>query len=499
MIISSSDASRVIQKALNSIADTGGKVFIRRGNYTIKSKISLPNTVAWGEDKMIQLIGDNAVLTGDVNLADNMIELNAVNKVNYSYRISGLHIYPSSKSPNYYGIFINNVLNMYIDHVTLGWEGLKITNSDIIYLSDLYIVDTSNEGIYLDHSGFVKGVNLILDNVGGYGGYAGYNGLHIANSIRVDLSNFWLFGQKGNYGGQEHGLYINGIGQCNFVNFEIDGFKKRALKVVKGSRLTFCNFYIHNMDEIGLELATDVGDIMYVTVSNFVIEPDWGLSNKGVGLWSSNGHSVCEVCFSNGVIRNFADGYGISLGDDGSSGAVCKRINVNNVIFENLNYGIDEAYHSDYNLFTNNQFINVTNPIASVGLRTRIKDNLGYDTENFKAPNLSITIGLNNVYGPARTVRSRSKVITFPRVKITWGGTFGTGETVTVKVEAVYSDETSAYTECPATSTGSFWLTDDNIYPLISDGKDIISLNIYAKTNHSTTNVTVTVDVYGKA
>jgi hypothetical protein len=128
-----------------------------------------------------------------------------------------------------------------------------------------------------------------------------------------------------------------------------------------------------------------------------------------------------------------------------------------------------------------------------------VKDNYGFDVESFKSAGLSISIGVNGAYGSAKEIFSRSGVITYPRVKITWGGTFGTGETVTVKVEAVYSDNTTAYVEKSATSTGSLWLTDDDILSLITQGKDIVKLNVYAKSSAASTSVTVTVDAYGKA
>jgi hypothetical protein len=131
--------------------------------------------------------------------------------------------------------------------------------------------------------------------------------------------------------------------------------------------------------------------------------------------------------------------------------------------------------------------------------RLYARGNKGYDTENFKSTGISVAVGTGGVYGSASAITSPSGVIAYPRVKITWGGTFGTGETVTVKVEAVYSDGSTAYVEKSATAVGSLWLTDDDILALITRGKDIVKLNIYAKTNLSSTTVTVTIDAYGKA
>jgi len=129
----------------------------------------------------------------------------------------------------------------------------------------------------------------------------------------------------------------------------------------------------------------------------------------------------------------------------------------------------------------------------------KVKNLRGYDTENFKSTGISVAVGTGGAYGSASAIISLSGVITYPRVKITWGGTFGTGETVTVKVEAVYTDGTTAYVEKSATATGSAWLTDDDVLSLITQGKDIVKLNVYAKSSAASTSVTVTVDAYGKA
>jgi hypothetical protein len=348
--------------------------------------------------------------------------------------------------------------------------------------------------MYLDSVKYLYGDRLFLDNVGGYGGYTGYTGLHIKNSHRIYLSNFTLFGEKGNYGGQEQGLYLNNVGKSHFSNFQIDGFKKSAIFIDGADEVIFSNFDILNSDRYGFEFVTTT-DIHDITISNFKISA----AQKGIAFWAQNEKAIQKIIISNGSIVDIPTGTGITLGDDGSSGAICSRVKVNNVIFDNLSGGIDEGFHSDYNQFSNLIFRNVTTPIVNkVGEHTWIYKCIGYDTENFKVANKSVTIGLNGSYGPPTVITSRSGRISYPRVKITWGGTFQSTETVTVKVEAVYTNGSTAYTECPATATGSFWLTDDNINQLITDGKDIVKLNIYAKTNKASTSVTVTIDSYGK-
>jgi len=110
---------------------------------------------------------------------------------------------------------------------------------------------------------------------------------------------------------------------------------------------------------------------------------------------------------------------------------------------------------------------------------------------------LAPSIGVNDVYGDVAGFKSPLGRFRWLRVKITWGGTFAAGETVTVKTEIVYHDETKRSIEKSATATGEAWLTEDDLHFLWEHGKRVVGINTYAKTNLATTAVTVTVDYYG--
>jgi len=168
-----------------------------------------------------------------------------------------------------------------------------------------------------------------------------------------------------------------------------------------------------------------------------------------------------------------------------------------NLRMENTTLLMDGTASTGTVKFIGGNFVNVTtNFVVYPALITGIT---GYDTSNFKVTGLSVPIGVSGAYGSAVKITSLSGVITLPKVKLNVGGTFGTNETVTVKVEAVYRDGSTAYVEKSATATGSLWLTDDDVLVLITQGKNIVKLNVYAKTNLASTSVTVTVDAYGKA
>jgi hypothetical protein len=333
------------------------------------------------------------------------------------------------------------------------------------------------------------------------------------------------------------GIDVEGV-DSNFPNYSCDGVVidgniirqtgGAGIYVIDARKAVVTNNIVLQSDSGGICLATststpagsdiDGGFIMGNFVTNSYI---------GIFVYGQDQHYVREITVSNNIaIANKCSG--ISFGGYTSRLTVTNNITVNNSqgaagtydgikisgplysIFANnistdrqatktQNIGINEAY-GDYNIITNNYVAgNLGAGIAKYGANTVVKGNIGYDTESFKVTGLSVAVGTGNAYGSASAITTLSGRVTYPRVKITWGGTFGTGETVTVKVEAVYTDGTTAYVEKSATATGSIWLTDDDVLSLITQGKDIVKLNVYAKTNLSSTTVTVTVDAYGKA
>jgi len=112
----------------------------------------------------------------------------------------------------------------------------------------------------------------------------------------------------------------------------------------------------------------------------------------------------------------------------------------------------------------------------------------------------SVSVGTGNAYGSATSFRPRSYRITqIQGIKITWSGTFGSGETVTAKITAVYRDGTSYYVEKSATATGSLWLSYDDLATLLQGWpKEIKRIDAQAKTNLSSTSATVSVQVLGR-
>jgi len=80
-------------------------------------------------------------------------------------------------------------------------------------------------------------------------------------------------------------------------------------------------------------------------------------------------------------------------------------------------------------------------------------------------------------------------------VKIEVGGTVASGETITVRVTAVYSDGTSSYVDKSYTATGTYYLDIGDLHELYKDGVYITKLRAQAASSETSTSATVTVEV----
>jgi len=133
---------------------------------------------------------------------------------------------------------------------------------------------------------------------------------------------------------------------------------------------------------------------------------------------------------------------------------------------------------------------------------------------------VSVPVGTSNTYGSTTTIYNNSvyisglgsnfNLVTLPvYITVTWGGTFASGETVTVQLtfNITQIDQTtpafSPYTTLSATATGSQSLNINNIIAVIAPA--ITTANTYytvrsvtaaAASSASSTSVTVTVQVW---
>jgi len=110
----------------------------------------------------------------------------------------------------------------------------------------------------------------------------------------------------------------------------------------------------------------------------------------------------------------------------------------------------------------------------------------------------SPTPGTGGAYGTAVALTpSTNKSIAPLSASLTWGGTFGTGETVTIRVTAKFSDGTSANITKSATATGTVLLNPADLQGLMKDAVYITEIDVDSSSSLTSTTVTTSATIYG--
>jgi hypothetical protein len=125
--------------------------------------------------------------------------------------------------------------------------------------------------------------------------------------------------------------------------------------------------------------------------------------------------------------------------------------------------------------------------------RSQIKP-LGYLWVKIASP----TPGTGGIYGVAVSLTpTTNKSIVPLMIKLSWGGTFTTGETVTIRITVYFSDDTTAVLTKDATAVGDYWLTDAEKAALFKDGVYITKIDVDSSSSATSTLVTTSVTIYG--
>jgi len=117
----------------------------------------------------------------------------------------------------------------------------------------------------------------------------------------------------------------------------------------------------------------------------------------------------------------------------------------------------------------------------------------------FKEKDLSINIGLNDVFSIPTSFHIRPLRITGFKPKIQVLGRFENNEIITVKLRLLFIDNTYSSKSVQKTfvNPGSLWLTDDDLLILLPSQNIIWAIEIEAKSNLSNSNAIVLFNVYG--
>jgi len=117
---------------------------------------------------------------------------------------------------------------------------------------------------------------------------------------------------------------------------------------------------------------------------------------------------------------------------------------------------------------------------------------------SFKRENVSIPVDLDNIYGSTQIIDAYLLEITSFKARIRVGGTFGYGETLTIRFRLEFIDNTiSKSIEKSFNQIATLWLDDGDYFELTSPHNIGWAILVGAKTNFNSTNTTVQVDVYG--
>jgi hypothetical protein len=117
---------------------------------------------------------------------------------------------------------------------------------------------------------------------------------------------------------------------------------------------------------------------------------------------------------------------------------------------------------------------------------------------SFQRENVGIPVGLDNKFGSNQTIDAYRQMIASFKARIRVGGTFGDGETLTIRFRLKFIDNViSKIVEKPFNQTGMLWLDDDDYIELTLAHNIIWTIVVDAKTSSKSTNTTVQIGVYG--
>ena len=534
------DARVVIQSAINALPN-GGTIFIKAGNYNIS-----PQPAPTGSQVPYcgLILSSNIRLKGEGRYATVLTTGPIPSTANNSYFTMLIN---KDVSTGDSGIIVEDIgfdlpppiqttTGMQAWDVAITFYGVHdsivrrcwINNGSIGVWANTTYLNTSNALTLGNNTRNIIEENIIQNQTGSSTIFQGTKCWFIKNVILGAWDDALLIGSAGQghrilYNILDNSAVVSGKGGSSGVIFlDNDG---AADSTTNGMADILIEGNIIRNNNLGSGPRTG---IMFINASRITIKNNIIENNIGMGIWTY-GVNANDITIEGNIIRNNG---GAGIKAEADAGYTQTDIIIEkNIIYGNNSYAI-QLYSNGVlqnvlvkDNFTFNQVNNssywiavevgktlTARLISNVILDTTtitlpgpgspsllIKFNIGYSTENFKATGLSVPVGVSGAYGSAVSITSLSGIITYPRVKITWGGTFGTGETVTVQITAVYSDGTTASITKSATAVGSLWLTDDDVFALIIQGKDITQLQVSASSNLASTSVTVTVNAYGKA
>ncbi len=381
---SNSDAATVIQSVINTLV-RGGKIFIKGGYYILTKGLLIYNRFIWIEGEL----GATNIRDGGIGI--DMITCDAQSQVNYSLVIKGLSFWPDQKDKTKYCIKVNNIWNVWLEDLQVGWQGIKITNVDHLWMDNIYLVDSRNEGLYMDTVNSFSVSNIDIDNCGGFGNVGDYDCMYLDTCGLGSFNNIRSFGSGGFDGGQRNAINLYCCNSLHFNNIDILYHENDGIKIDTCWDIQFSNLVVKECGKYGIEiLSSSTNNTNGIYFNNFSVNNS---NDNGVYI-HAEGNNLWRIHFTNGQIINAGaaisqlglsaqNKIGLLISDDNSGAYNATYVSVDNVDIADSYNGLIEEKYSNKNHVTNCKFSYITNIILSkVGKQTIIRHNIGYITEN---------------------------------------------------------------------------------------------------------------------
>jgi hypothetical protein len=467
-------------------------------------------TITMPSDSSLIGWGMHSILKADVGLGNHSLIANA-NQINGNVNLEVKNLVLDGNNPMHsslfqYGLFWMKVSYGIVDMVWVkdtGKDGIRILTSDHCSVSHINANNTGHHSVM-----FCYGTS-----------YSSMSDLIVTDSYTESAIVEWPNSATGEL---NHHITMTNVVAKNDGQYGI--FVRDAFAVTVTGCITELShaegFYVGNCYDVTLTNCVtrnnlnNAGFIIRdnadgVILSNCISRKAGGGTSMGYELQGKNIQiSNCVVCdtripfyFNSTTSKNIT----ISLCNirNYRNSSVLKGDNIR--ILENkFNTSTATPYVLDiYATASNVQVIGndfkyapiTSRKINDASGKAIIRDNIGFPTDTFIKSGYAVSIGKNDRYSTALELSPPARRIIAPKMRVNISGTFNSSEIITIKVEAIYYTGVTKSIEKKYTSKSDYYFCDADWLALagISSTPDqsLVQINVYAKTNKSTSSVSV--------
>jgi cell division protein FtsL len=388
---------------------------------------------------------------------------------------------------------------------------------------------TSNDTAQVINYAFEHG-NSVFVKSGGY--------LLNSDVILQDKSNALLDSEFAILRCKNHQIIINGTTYLLSQNNRVSGFViyNGGIRIENSARTTISNMLFQTCT-VGIELVntntwtecTKIDDAHFIMCTEGIV-----FRTPAPGATGSYGNAAISRCyfnlrdnsaaiviepdagFTDGQMQNvriWVGGYTAQQYNQTGlkvSGSLFQTV-MESVVFESFGSG----NLSDAKIYAVNIDTDYATPILQQGVTflgswtAQIYNPFNSETQGegatvtFKQENITVPVGTSNQYADqSGTIQIAPATISSFKALIMVGGNFSQNETLTVRIHLGFVDKTSAAgaqtVEKTFASSGSLWLTDDDMLKLLPLKDVIKAVFIEAKTDCNVTGVSVQVSAFGE-